>query len=259
MKFPSRDPNSHKGEQGKVLIVGGDHLYYGAPIFTALGAEQSGADLITLFLPEEHLETAKHYSLNLFLRPFVKGNLGLKDIGLIIEAASQNQVLIIGNGIGRDPDTVKALITILKEVKIPVVLDAEALIPEILDISEKSNWLLTPHQGEFKRLFGNEATETDVVAAAANHGLNLLVKAPMDLIASPSRIELNGTGCAQMRVGGTGDALAGIAGSFIAQGMEIFDAALSAAYLFGKCGEELAQKQNTFTTLELVRTFSKRI
>lgn len=258
MQLPYRDPNSHKGEKGKVLIVGGSDEYYGAPIFTALGAEHSGADLITVFLPEAHIATAKNYSLNLFLHSFVKGGLGLKDIGLIIEAATQNHVLIIGNGIGREQDTVKALLTILKEVKIPVVLDAEALIPEILDISDKSNWLLTPHKGEFKRLFGNEATETDVVAAAANHNLNLLVKAPVDLIASPTRIELNHTGCPQMRVGGTGDVLAGITGSFIAQGLDIFDAACSSAYHFGKKGELLAAKQETFTSLELIKVFSAR-
>lgn len=258
MQLPHRDPNSHKGEKGKVLIVAGSQKYYGAPMFTALGAEHSGSDLITIFLPEAHVEVAKHYSLNLFLHSFVKGDLGLKDIGLIIEAASQNHVLIIGNGIGTDVDTQKALITLLKDVKIPVVLDAEALIPEILDVPDKSNWLLTPHQGEFKRVFGIEATKSNIATAARDHNLNLLVKAPIDTIASPTQLEQSSTGCAQMRVGGTGDVLAGISGSYIAQGMGIFDAAFAAANQFGKCGELLAEERDSFTALELVKRFSKK-
>ena len=254
--LPVRDPNSHKGKKGKVLIVAGSHKYYGAPIFTALAAEHSGADLITLFLPIQHLETAKNYSLNLFLDSFVQNDLGLKDIGLIIDEASRNHVLIIGNGIGTDGDTKKAIIKILEEVSVPVVLDAEALFPEILTVKRKSAWVLTPHRGEFTRVFDLEPTENNVAAMSKKHNLTILLKSPVDIIATNGNVHLNHTGCPQMRVGGTGDALAGIVGSYISQGLAPHEASISGAYYWGKCGETLAKTQNSFTCLELIKTYS---
>ncbi len=255
--LPSFDSNSHKGEKGKVLIVAGSHKYYGAPIFAALGAEHSGADLITLFLPEKHLATARNYSLNLFLDTFIQHDLGLKDIGLIVDEASRNDVLIIGSGVGTDQDTKKAIIKILEEISIPVVLDAEALFPEILNIKRKSEWVITPHKGEFRRLFNLEPTEQNVSSMSKQHDLTILLKAPVDIIAYKGEIHLNKTGCPLMRVGGTGDVLAGIVGSYISQGLKPFDAAISGAYYWGKCGESLSTKQKSFTTLELVNTYSK--
>ncbi len=255
--LPSFDSSSHKGEKGKVLIVAGSHKYYGAPIFTALGAEHSGADLITLFLPEKHLATAKNYSLNLFLDTFIQHDLGLKDIGLIIDEASRNDVLIIGNGVGTDQDTKKAIIKILEEISIPVVLDAEALFPEILNVKRKSEWVITPHKGEFKRLFNLEPTEQNVSSMSKQHDLIILLKAPVDIIAYKGEVHLNKTGCPQMRVGGTGDALAGIVGSYISQGLKPFEAAKSGAYYWGKCGEDYIKHSYTITCLDLIKSYSQ--
>ncbi len=254
--LPYFDKNSHKGEKGKVMIVAGSHLYYGAPIFVALAAEHSGADLITLFLPEKHVECAKHYSLNLFLHSFVQHDLGLKDIGLIVDEAKRNDVLIIGNGVGTDQDSKKAIIKILEEVSIPVVLDAEALFPEILNIKRKSEWVITPHKGEFKRLFGVEPNEENVALMSKQHNITILLKSPIDIIGCKGEISLNHTGCPQMRVGGTGDALAGIIGSYISQGLSLKDSAFSGAYYWGKCGEIMIEKQKSLTTLEMIRSFN---
>lgn len=253
---PFFEKNSHKGEKGRVMIVAGSHLYYGAPIFTALAAERSGADLITLFLPEKHVETAKNYSLNLFLHAFVQHDLGLKDIGLIVDETKRNDVLIIGNGVGTDQDTKKAIIKILEEVAIPVVLDAEALFPEVLNIKRKSEWVVTPHKGEFKRLFNAEPNEENVAKMSRQHDMTILLKSPIDIIGCKGEISLNNTGCPQMRVGGTGDALAGIVGSYISQGLSLKDAAFSGAYYWGKCGEKIIEKQTSLTTLEMIKSFS---
>jgi hydroxyethylthiazole kinase-like uncharacterized protein yjeF len=253
--LPFKDPNSHKGEKGKVIIVAGNHKYYGAPIITALAAESSGADLITMFMPQEHISTAKSYALNFFLEPFVVGNLGLKDIGLIIEAAKNNHAMVIGNGLGIDIDTQKAILYILAEINIPVVIDAEALIPEILTIKRKSEWLLTPHKQEFYRVFNIEATPENIANMAKKHQITIVVKGKDDIIASPTKVHINSTGCPQMRVGGTGDALAGIICSYIAQGMSPLSAAISACYYYGKSGEELATLKQSFTAEDLVRFY----
>lgn len=257
MKLPERQENSFKGEQGRVLIVAGSKDYYGAPIFNALGAEHSGADLITLFLPEQHLLAAKSFSLNLFLREYVKGNLGLKDLGLILSECERNHVLLIGSGLGQNKDTLRIIKLILEQVKIPVVLDAEALFPGILEIKRKSDWVVTPHKGEFKRLFAMEANEANIIQCANDHGLTILLKSPIDIISNGFSTYSNTSGCSQMRVGGTGDVLAGIVASFISQGLMPFDAACSAVHYFGRAGEDLAKQNYCFTAQELIQHFSK--
>lgn len=257
MKLPERARISHKGEQGRVAIVAGSKEYYGAPIYNALGAECSGADLITLFLPEQHLQIAKSSSLNLFLREYVKGDLGLKDLGLILNESEKNHVLLMGSGLGHDKDTLRVIKLILENVKIPVVLDAEALFPDILEIKHEANWVITPHRGEFKRLFGMEATESNVIECAKNHGITVLLKAPIDIISNGVSTYANATGCPEMRVGGTGDGLAGITASFISQGLTPYEAACSAAHYFGLAGEDLAKHNFCFTTQELLGHFPK--
>lgn len=253
--LPHKDKASHKGEYGRVLIVGGSNKYYGAPIITALAAEKSGADLITLWLPQQYLITAQQYSLNLFLNSYVQGNLGLKDIGLITQASKNNHVMIIGNGIGQDSDTQKALLMILQEVEIPLIIDAEALIPQILTINKKAPWIITPHTGEFKRLFGVEADKAIICEKAKEYNLTIVVKGQVDYIADTQRVYENTTGCPQMRVGGTGDALAGIIGSYVAQGLDLYTAAKSACYYFGRAGELLASNRQDFSSYDLMQEY----
>jgi hydroxyethylthiazole kinase-like uncharacterized protein yjeF len=258
-KIPDKDSNSHKGEKGKVLVVGGSDKYYGAPILTALAAEKSGADLITICLPKQHILAAQHYSLNFFLHSYVNNDMGLKDIGLIIELSNLHHAVVIGNGIGDNIDTQKAVSMILQEINIPVVIDAEALLPEILNIARKSRRLVTPHKKEFKRLFGTDLDKNSIlytiVDNAKKHDLTIVVKGAIDYIATGNKIEENHTGCPQMRVGGTGDALAGIITSYIAQGLDLHDAAKSACYYFGKAGEILAEKQTDFSCYDLIKTY----
>ena len=253
MEIPKRIITSHKAEIGKVLIVSGSYRYYGSPILCALGAEVAGADLITLYLPEEHRNTAKNYALNIFLNSFVHNTLGLKDIGMIVDSARHNDVLIIGPGLGDDPDTKRAVVKILSEVAIPTVIDAEALFPEILNIKRAAPWILTPHHGEFTRVFNTLATPENVQSLAKKHGLTLVVKGHVDLISDGKELYLNKTGCPEMRVGGTGDVLAGIIGSFIAQKMDPFQASCSAAYHYGKAGEKLSTQQWSFSSYDLAK------
>lgn len=257
LEFPHRDPLLHKGQVGKVLIVAGSHNYHGAPIFNALGAESAGADLISLYLPMQHVELAKQKCLNTFIHPFVKGDLGLKDIGLIVEEVKNYHCVLIGSGIGTEADTKKAIHMILPELTVPVVIDGDALQPDIIGLPKKAPRVITPHAGEFKRIFGLSASEENVKTMAKNHDLIILQKSVVDVIASPTDSFLNNTGCNQMRVGGTGDALAGICASFIAQGADPFDAASAAAYYFGKAGESLTETQRFFSTEMLVQHFAK--
>ena len=255
MEIPKRISTSHKGEIGKVLIISGSYRYYGSPILCALGAEVAGADLITLYLPEEHKNTAKQYALNFFLNSFVRNTLGFEDVGMIIDAAKHNDAMIIGPGLGNDQDTKKAIIEILSEITIPIVIDAEALFPEILNIKRSVPWILTPHHGEFTRVFNTLPTPENVQAMARKYSFTLVVKGHVDIISNGQELYLNKTGCSQMRVGGTGDVLAGIIGSFIAQKIEPYEASCSATYHYGKAGEELSTGQWSFSSYDLAKYF----
>ena len=111
--LPTRKKTSHKGEVGKVFIIGGSPDYYGAPILSALGAEKSGADLITLMIPKIHNEAAKRYSLNLFLKFFTGDVLSLNDVDEVLDVASQHHALLIGPGVGADLRTQNSIVSIL--------------------------------------------------------------------------------------------------------------------------------------------------
>lgn len=260
--LPHRNKNSHKGEYGRVMVIGGNEKYYGAPVLSALGTEYSGADLIHLLLPKIHNEIAKNNSLNFFVSNFSREYFSSQDKKKIIQNLDNLDAILIGNGIGRRPISLRAIWELLPQLNIPVILDADALQIELLKVQKESsmNIAITPHRKEFFRLFGEEATENTVRKNAKKYNLHILAKGPTDIISSNTgEIYLNMTGCPEMRVGGTGDVLAGIVTSFIAQGMEVFEACCSAAYFWGLCGEKLASQYKWITAKQMILYLPKFI
>lgn len=257
-KLPTRKKDSHKGEVGKVIIVGGSDRYYGAPILSALGAEKSGADLINLVLPSQHIEAAKSYSLNLFLKSYIKQDLSLEDVDGIVNLAVKNHAMLIGPGIGDNSETKEAVLEILKRSSCPIVIDAQALIPEILEISKKSNWIITPHKQEFKRVFNCDADKQNIIAVAKEYKINILLKGATDIIVDDNgEVSENARGCPEMRVGGTGDVLAGIVTSWVAQGMSCMEACVGACYYFCAAAEAFRKRQRYFSAHDLVKFFPR--
>ncbi len=260
MKCPTRKSNSHKGQNGRIGIVGGNEIYHGAPILAALGAEATGVDLCFAFVPQKHEIPTRTASHNFIVFLLVNNFLDQKSASPILDLCEKLDVLVIGNGLGQKPESQKALLHILAHITIPVVIDAEGLIPEILEIKPKSNWILSPHEAEFNRLFGCPGTEENVIKMAKKHQVTICKKSPVDLIADPEGNHYkNTTGVPQMTVGGSGDALAGIIGGFIAQKMTPFEACCTATHYWGKCGEHLAKKQSHFTTHKMCKYFPKSL
>lgn len=258
--LPQYQPHSHKGEVGKVLVIGGNSSCYGAPLLTALGAESGGADLIWLYLPEQHKLTAQNYSLNFFIRTFTKPYLSCDDIEEILAVAEKVDTVVLGNGLGRAEETQKAMLTLLPQLHLPLILDAEALFPEILGVKpDQADWILTPHKKEFSRVFDAEFTKEKIQECANAWHLTILVKGRIDFIATPQMLIENTTGCPQMRVGGTGDVLAGIVGSYRAQGLSSMQSCTSAAHYYGLAGEMLAKKENSLTAYKLAKEYAQLI
>jgi ADP-dependent NAD(P)H-hydrate dehydratase / NAD(P)H-hydrate epimerase len=245
-----RDPNSYKGQNGKVLVIGGNEVFHGAPILCSLGAEYSGADLVYPYLPPCHVEAAKAHSLNFIVHTFKKDHLSPKDVKPILELSAHVDVVVIGPGLGREAETADAIKELLSKLEKPTVIDADALIytNHLPKVS-----VLTPHRGEFERMTGEEATTATVQKWAKTMKATILCKAPKDIIADPSSLKINETGNALMTVGGTGDLLGGFVAGLMAQKLEPVEACFRAAHLLGLGAEHLATDHGSIRAVDLAK------
>jgi hydroxyethylthiazole kinase-like uncharacterized protein yjeF len=132
-------------------------------------------------------------------------------------AKDHTDAVVIGCGFLED--AIPSVLRFLSRCSMPIVIDAGALQKEVLPpIQNRKNVLLTPHGGEFARVFECEDTQENVQKMANKWGITILKKGMKDIIASPDETATNTTGCAEMSVGGTGDCLAGICGGFWRRG-----------------------------------------
>jgi len=244
-----RKKDSHKGDNGKVMIIGGSERFYGAPILSALGAEYSGVDLVYPFIPPMHADAAKTYSLNFIIQTFAENHLTIKDVKSILNFSKKADSIVIGPGLGTNLKTKQAVKALLTHLDIPTVVDASALM--YLNTFPKKT-VLTPHRGEFKELTGDDPTPKNVQKWAKDMKVTIVCKAPEDIIADKDELALNNTGNAMMTVGGSGDVLSGLIGGLIAQGMTLFDAGKYGTEILGKAAEELAGTQESLRAVELV-------
>jgi len=244
----SRDPNSHKGENGKIMIIGGSPMFHGAPILCALAAENAGVDLVFPFMPPCHLDAAKTYSLNFILQGFQENILTSKDVKGILNFSQQVDAVVIGPGLGKDARTRTAVKSILAHLKVPTVVDASALmytnnLPEVC--------CLTPHRGEFLNMTGEDPTPKNVQKWSKNLKATIVCKGPEDIIAYGNEVAINNTGCALMTVGGTGDVLSGFIGGLMAQGMSPLEAGKYATRVLGTLAENLGEMENSIQAIDL--------
>ncbi|MDP3975787.1 MAG: NAD(P)H-hydrate dehydratase [bacterium] len=261
-----RKTDSHKGQNGRVLVVGGSEVYHGAPLLAALGAEKSGVDLTYLMVPINQQNLARQFSLNLIVTTFSGKFLKAQDVKKVLDwsrkcdlPGRQAGVMVIGNGLGDKPQTLRAIKMILEQAKCKLVIDAAALDAFVKVKSPPATELvLTPHRGEFGRMLGKNlemASEKELEQLtqekAKEWGVTLVLKTPQTLICSPEgKIHWNTTGHPIMSKGGTGDVLAGLIAGLMAQGLSGFEAAKEACKKWGEVGEYVAKKKGLMTTVE---------
>lgn len=236
--LPRRPHDYHKGQAGRVGIFSGSEGMLGAAVLCAMGAIRSGAGLVTVFAYEEiYPLLATMLPPEVMLRPIKT----LSEIGKV-----KLDVLAMGPGIGSgNQQENRRWLQFLKQLDIPVVLDADALnrlagksLMEYL----RPNHVLTPHPGEMARLFpeGEHMTRLDKVHAFTERypGTTLLLKGSHSLVAqSEQPIAINGSGHAGMASGGHGDVLSGVIAGLMAQGLSGFDSARLGAWLCGRAAE----------------------
>ncbi|MBM3230858.1 NAD(P)H-hydrate dehydratase [Candidatus Peregrinibacteria bacterium] len=245
-----RDAKSHKGDNGKVAVVGGSRFIHGAPIFNALAAEASGIDTLSLCLPKCHEEAAKGWILNAFIHPFQGDHLSDADTEPILELIAPLDCVVMGSGIARTGERVHALEDIIASCTCPMVLDATALQGNTIEIVSGKTAVLTPHLGELERM---GYTMDDLPDVARDSGAVIVLKSYEDHVFAPEGTEKIRGGNAGLTVGGTGDALAGLIAGLIAQHMSPFEAACTACRVMKKAGGNLEKtKGYAYTTVDVI-------
>jgi NAD(P)H-hydrate epimerase len=247
MQLRPRKRTSHKGQNGRVLVIGGSIDYAGAPAFvgqSALATLRSGADLVTIAAPEKVAWAINCISPDLITRKLAGDWLTPAHVKTVLLLAKNADIVVIGNGIGLRKETQAFIKTFLQKLDLPVVIDADAL--KIVRLQDCANAVLTPHGGEFGILLKNSGLKGATLKKIQQKlGGNVLVLKghPLTKIVSKTKIEENKTGHPGMTHGGTGDVLAGIIAGLIAQGNDAFTSCKIATFVNGKIGEKLGKKQ----------------
>lgn len=233
---------SHKGDNGRVLIVGGGP-FSGAPHYAGMGAYRAGADLVHLCTPEETARTVASWGPDILVHAVCEGSL-LAPVAKwgIEEVMGRVDAVLVGPGIGRDEGTrelAAETLALAAKRRLPVVVDADGLDPVDEDFLARHGdaAVLTPHAAEFQDLSGWKPVQANVTRYAREHGTVVLRKGAVDVVSDGYRTRLCRRGHPTMTVGGTGDVLAGAVAGLMAKGATPFDAACAGAYLVGRAGE----------------------
>jgi len=247
--FPPRPPWSHKGQAGKLLIIGGSLRYSGSPALVALAAIRSGADLTLVAAPKRAADIIASMQPDLITEPLHCNHLCMHDTKHLTKLMKWADAIVIGGGLDRKKTTYETIRNLLRKTEKPCVLDAEALravagYPSLI----RRNFILTPHENEFEALGGGRPHRNIKERSRHVGGLSdrlkttILLKGNVDVVSDGKRTALNRTGSPYMTKGGTGDVLAGICGALLARKKEPFEAAGAAAWINGSAGQLASRK-----------------
>ena len=253
LKIPKRSSKSHKGDNGKVLVIGGSKDYVGAVALAGLAALRTGVDWVTVAVPEKVGWAVNALSVDLVVKKYKGDDFCASRAKDILKLEKGFDAVLIGNGIGAHAKSfVKKYV---KETKKPLVIDADGI--KAVSLKDVNNAILTPHKKELSILLKNsKIKEKDLQKNLRNNVL--LVKGPVDKIMSKNKIIYNKTGNAGMTKAGTGDVLAGLAVGFLAQGLSLKQSAINAAYINGKIGDYLKKKKGySFIASDLIQDYKK--
>jgi len=247
---PVRKLSSRKGDNGKVLVLGGSYIYHGAPALSSLAALKTGSDLVYTCVPKINVQSTRAVSPNLIVIPLVDSKLPRGAVNKLLgQIPNDLDSATIGMGLSiHDPVALKLLVKSLLARDVRLSLDATALVNYILPLLSGKNVVVTPHAGEFKRMFGETPPEskkariTMVEKFAKEHSVTILLKGPTDIISNGARTYLNPTNTSGMTVGGTGDILSGIIAGMLARNRNALESAVISAYFNGLAGK-MAQKK----------------
>lgn len=257
--LPKRAPDAHKGTCGKVLVVGGSPSYFGAPFLAAEASLRTGAGLAGVCLPQELACCGRARSLEVIVHPVKSkdGGFSFKSFNEVKDISRNYDAMVLGPGIGRTNDAVKLAGKIIKEIDIPKVVDADALyaLSLLKNIRSKSDWVLTPHPGEFSRLVKKSVEEVNknllknIKEVCAKYNSIVIYKRYNTVTAVKDEFYVNGSGNSALATAGSGDVLSGMIAGFAAQGLPLSRASILAVYLHGLCADEYIKENDVLGML----------
>jgi ADP-dependent NAD(P)H-hydrate dehydratase len=241
--------DSRKGDNGTVLIVGGNRIYHGAPILASLSVLRSGADLVYTAVPRSNIIPVRSSSANIIVLPLADDKLTVGSANrLVAMLPKKPDAAAIGMGLTlAKKEALLTLVKGLQSIGTKLVLDASALIPSILTQIDNTETIVTPHSGEFKRIFGKVVGDTkderisNVHKTAKLHGITILLKGWIDIVSSSERVAVNTTHNSGMTVGGTGDVLSGLVSGLLSK-YSPFEAAVLGVFINGSAGNLALKK-----------------
>jgi len=261
-RLAPRAADSHKGDYGRVLVLGGSRGMAGAPSLTAVAALRSGAGLVTVATPDSVQATVAALNPCYTTIPLIEDDYGIADMANVMDLAAareQFDVWAIGPGLGQTDGVTEMVAQLYREIPRPMVVDADGLNALAAGLKRNANLLnnpagpriLTPHPGEFKRLTGEAAGQTpsqrseqaaQLCRRDAAGKTVLVLKGHQSIIADGTRFAVNATGNPGMATGGTGDCLTGVIAGLVAQGLDAWSAARLGVHVHGLAGDLAAQE-----------------
>jgi NAD(P)H-hydrate epimerase len=243
-----RVAQSHKGDHGRLLIVGGSKTYSGAPALAAMAALRVGVDLTCIAAPEETAHDIAAMSPE-FITVKLKGDhLEPGHVSALRHWVQKATGVIIGPGLGVHSETTTAVHDLVKQISVrnvPLLLDADGL-RAFAETNQRvtTPTVMTPHAGEYAVLTGKllpdslERRIAHVKTTAGELGAVILLKGATDVISDGVHVKVNKFAHNPgMTTGGTGDVLSGIVGALLAQGCDPFRASASGAFINGAAGD----------------------
>jgi NAD(P)H-hydrate epimerase len=239
-----RKKDSHKGDNGRVLVVGGSEVYVGAPVYCGLASSRI-ADLVYVCAQKDALPYIKPHP------EFIASDFSALDIFI-----PKSDVIACGCGLGTNAESKKILKKVLASDK-KKLFDADALKllePGQLDMK----CIVTPHAGEYFDLFGEEPSSDNIQRNARMYGCTIVLKGRIDVICQ-TEMRFNHTGNEGMTTGGTGDVLAGIIAAF-ASTNDNFEAACAGTFVCGMAGDMVKKERGIhFTASDVLEKISQAI
>lgn len=255
--FRPRKKDAHKGDFGRVLVIGGSTGFTGAVVLAATAGLRVGAGLVTAGVPtrlHDIIECKLTEAMSIPLGDRGDGTLDVSAVERILEFSRMCDCVAIGPGLTKTDSTIQVVFNVLQEVECPCVVDADGLncLSENVDVLKKcrTQVILTPHPGEMSRLTGlpiHDIQKDRLNVArrfAQEKNVIMVLKGARTVIASPDgSVYINPTGTPGMATGGSGDVLTGAISGLVAQGIDPFMAAITATYICGRAGE-MAETEN---------------
>jgi NAD(P)H-hydrate epimerase len=259
--IPARKSISRKGDNGIVLVIGGSYIYHGAPVLSSLAALRCGTDLVYTCVPKINVTPTRAISPNLIVIPLVDQKLTLGAVKKLVGALPRNlHSATIGMGLAiQEKNSLLYLVKSLLDRDVRLSLDASALIPEVLPLLTNKNVVVTPHSGEFKRLFGDVPSDSKneriqlVEKYALDNDVTILLKGSTDIISNGDVTYLCEKNTPAMTVGGTGDVLSGLVAGMLSKNRDSLESAASASFLCSLAGKEVQEKLGLhMTSMDLI-------